>query len=81
MTHETERPEDAARRMAGKLLRIEAMVDAELERVRRTDDLPCQWWQRRLRHWVDGVGTARAVSERRLWKIKSAFYEEPTNDR
>ena len=72
----TERPEDTLRRFARKLVRIEAMVDAELERVRRTDDLPCQWWERRRRHWVEGVGTARAVSECNLWAIKSAFYGE-----
>ncbi len=74
--NQQERPEDTVRRFASKLVRIEEMIDAELERVRRTDDLACEWWQRRRRQWVDGVGTARVVSERRLWAIKSAFYEE-----
>ena len=58
------------------LVRLEEMVDAELERVRKTDDLPpAAWWQFLRKQWCDGVGTARAVSERQLWKIKSAFYE------
>ncbi len=76
VTDQKEIPKDTVRRLAGKLVRIEAMIDAELERVRRTDDLTCEWWQRRRRQWVDGVGTAHAVSEGKLWKIKSAFYED-----
>ena len=77
MTDQKETPEDTVRRLAGKLVRIEAMIDAELERVRRTEDLfPTMWWQRRRRQWADGVGTARVVSEQELWKIKSAFYED-----
>ena len=75
--NETELPEDTVRRLAGKLVRIEKMIDDELERVRQTDDLfPAQWWQFIRRAWMDGVGTARAVSESKLWPIKSAFYED-----
>jgi hypothetical protein len=74
--NETERPEDTVRRQARKLVRLEAMIDAELERVRKVDDLPVQWWERRRRQWVDGVITARVISEEHLWAIKSAFYGE-----
>jgi hypothetical protein len=78
MTDLTETPEDSARRFAGQLVRIEKKIDAELARVRQTDDLmPARWWQFLRRQWLDGVRTARASSEQKLWSIKSAFYEEP----
>ena len=69
----TERPEVTVRRFAGRLVRIEQMVDDEIARI-DVADLPCEWWQWRRKHWVDGVGTARAVSLRHLVSIKSAFY-------
>lgn len=78
MTDETERPGDTARRYAGMLIHLEKMVDAELERVRRVNDLiPAHWWQFYRRGWLEGVGVARVVTEMELWKIKSAFYKDP----
>jgi hypothetical protein len=71
-----ERPEDTVRRFAHRLVCLQQIADAELERVRRTDDLSCKWWQRRRRQWADGVGVARACSEAALWEIKSAFYAD-----
>lgn len=53
-----------------------ALIDAELERVRRTDDIEGdEWWQMSTRRFHDGVGTARVVSEQKLWEIKSALIE------
>jgi hypothetical protein len=49
------------------------LLDAEIERLRRDDLKSAAWWEFRRRAWLDGVGTARAVSEQALWKIKSAL--------
>lgn len=75
----TETPEVAVRRQARKLLRIEALIDAELIRVRVRGDLRVGWWQRRRKHWVDGVRVARKVTEKHLVEIKNAFYEVDDN--
>ena len=72
----TERPEDTVRRFAGQLVRLEQMIDTEIARL-EADDLKASWWERRRKHWVEGVGVARAVSVQNLWEIKSAFYESP----
>lgn len=77
MTNETERPEDTVRRFARKLIRVEAMVDAELERVSKDDLRPAAWWEFRRRVWIEGVRAARRVTAQRLVAIKSAFYEDP----
>ena len=75
ITDTEELPEDTVRRYAHKLINLEKMVDDELERVRRTDDLPqTKWWQFRLRAWVEGVSNARGSAEMKLWPIKSEFY-------
>jgi len=78
MTDENKRTRSAAMQaaaeQAGRLGRVESLVDAEIKRL-DTKDIHAEWWQWRRRHWVDGVGTARAVSLRQMWAIKSVLLE------
>lgn len=71
-----ERTEDTLRQFAHRLVVIEGMVDAELERLRKDDLRPAGRFNLLRRRWISGVRTARAVSEKELWRIKSAFYDD-----
>lgn len=54
---------------------IEAMIDKEIERLRKDDLRKPEWWEPLRKHWLDGIGCARAVSEREMWRIKSAIID------
>lgn len=73
MSDETERPEDTVRRYAGRLVAVERMLEDELIRLTAPDLRPVQWWERRRRHWVQGVEDARSVSAQHLRLIREAL--------
>lgn len=72
----TERPEDTVRRFASILGALERMVDAEIKRLEANDLSPPRWWEIRRKAWTHGVETARAVSQSKMWPMKSAFYQD-----
>lgn len=62
--------------VVGALDRVMELIEAELERVRRTDDIEGdEWWQWRARWFHGGVAIAREVSEQKIEEIKSALLD------
>lgn len=64
----------------GMIEAVMALLDAEIERVRRTDDIKGDEW-REWRHkaFHEGVRIAREVSEQRLRQIKNALIESQSS--
>ena len=72
-----ERPEDAARRFAQRLELVRLMLEAELQRILRSDGLEVGgsvFFRGRQRAWVDGVRTARHIEQDHLFDILSVIH-------